>query len=248
MSTTSNRFSSSAEQTSGSSTTKRPRVRRGNSEDHEALRRDIVAAAFRLSREPGGLQAMSMRTLAAEVGMSAMGLYRYFESKTAVLQAMWDRILMDATASTAAAAAAAIKKGANAREAVRTGIDAYIAYFEANPEHFVLVFMMEDGNSSGEVADYTRTPGFIETRRLAQDLTEAFIKEVGGDLGRFDEIRELRAAFMVGYLHSKLVNRRYPWTDLAALRRNAIDSIMLSMEACAKQPALAKKAAKKRAG
>ena len=37
---------------------------------------------------------------------------------------------------------------------------------------------------------------------------------------------------MLGYLHSRIVNTRYPWADFGALRESAIATIMLGIEHC----------------
>lgn len=53
-----------------------------------ATRRDILAAAWRLA-ERDGLAGLSLRDLAAEVGMRAPSLYTYFDSKGAIYDAMF---------------------------------------------------------------------------------------------------------------------------------------------------------------
>jgi AcrR family transcriptional regulator len=51
--------------------------------------REIAAAAILLADE-GGLEAVSMRSVARAVGMSAMGLYTYFPGKSALIELMID--------------------------------------------------------------------------------------------------------------------------------------------------------------
>lgn len=51
--------------------------------------RSIVAAAIALADE-GGLEAVSMRSVASAVGMSAMGLYTYFPGKPELIELMVD--------------------------------------------------------------------------------------------------------------------------------------------------------------
>lgn len=55
---------------------------------HRRTRDDIVAAAWRLA-ERDGLASLTLRDLAAEVGMRAPSLYSYFDSKVAIYDAMF---------------------------------------------------------------------------------------------------------------------------------------------------------------
>lgn len=207
---------------------RRPRVRRGHTGDHEALRQEILEAAFRLT----GQGALSMRALSTELGLSAMGLYRYFDSKAAVLQAMWHHILADATATTTEAS----RHGDTARERLAAGINAFFAYWEAHPAYFTLVFMTAETLVPSENAAYTQAPAYKAALQVGNELTEAFMREVGGHPARLLEARDLRMALMVGYLHARLINRRFPWSNLDALRAHTTRSILLGMEACLRQP------------
>lgn len=72
-------------------------------ERHEQTRRRLVAAAWELA-ERDGLAALSLRHLAAELGMRAPSLYTYVDSKAAIYDAMFaegyrelDELLDDAT-------------------------------------------------------------------------------------------------------------------------------------------------------
>jgi AcrR family transcriptional regulator len=55
---------------------------------HEAARAEIIEAAWRLAREHG-LAQLSLRELAAAVGMRAPSLYHYFPNKHAIYDAMF---------------------------------------------------------------------------------------------------------------------------------------------------------------
>lgn len=55
---------------------------------HEATRAEVLDAAWALAREQG-LAALSMRDLAARVGLRAPSLYSYFDSKSAIYDAMF---------------------------------------------------------------------------------------------------------------------------------------------------------------
>jgi AcrR family transcriptional regulator len=63
-------------------------VRDRRAERHEATTREILAAAWTLVRTEG-LAGLSLRDLAAAVGMQPPSLYSYFESKNAIYDAMF---------------------------------------------------------------------------------------------------------------------------------------------------------------
>lgn len=60
----------------------------GRARRHEETRGQILAAAWRLA-ERDGIPKLSLRDLAAEVGMQAPSLYTYFASKAAIFDAMF---------------------------------------------------------------------------------------------------------------------------------------------------------------
>jgi AcrR family transcriptional regulator len=64
------------------------RFRDRRAERHEATRAEILAAAWELVRAEG-LAALTLRDLAAKVGMRPPSLYSYFASKNAIYDAMF---------------------------------------------------------------------------------------------------------------------------------------------------------------
>ena len=66
----------------------RTRVRRGHEGDAERLRAELIDATLALFAE-GGLDAVSVRAVAARVGVSPMTTYRYFANKAELLGGLW---------------------------------------------------------------------------------------------------------------------------------------------------------------
>lgn len=172
-----------------------------------------------------------MRALAAEVGLSAMGLYRYFDGKAALLQAMWEVVLTEALAFTSAA----LSDQPSARGRMLAGIEAFMRYWEDRPDYFRLVFMTQETLTPSPTSELTRNPAYRNAVQLGTSTIQALIAEVGGDPSKVEEARDLRMALMVGYLHARLVNRRFPWGDFDVLRANAAQAIMLGIEACVRK-------------
>jgi AcrR family transcriptional regulator len=204
------------------------RVRRGSVEDHDELRQQIIAAAFAIHARDG-VAALSMRALAGELGVSAMALYRYYPSKADLLRAMWEVVLTEAQQTVRAAMA----KGTTARERLRASIDGFLAYWESHPSHFQLVYMTpETMQPAGDSSPLTRSRPYTSAVDLATPVVDDLIAEVGGHPERALLARDLRMSLMVGYLHARLVNTRFPWSDLPGLRAAAIDTIASGVEAC----------------
>jgi AcrR family transcriptional regulator len=212
-------------------TAPRQRIRRGNLADHDALRRRIVDAALQVHAREQDLGALSMRTVAAEVGLSAMGLYRYFDGKPALLHAMWDAALTEAVAYTGAAQV----NEATARGRMQAGIEAFMRFWEDRPAYFRLVFMTTDTLTPPPESGLNRTPAYRSAVDLGTSTIQAVIAEVGGDPAKVEEARDLRMALMVGYLHARLANKRFPWGDFDKLRANASRAIVLGIEACVRR-------------
>lgn len=203
------------------------RVRPGNADDQARLRAAILDAAFAIYQQ-GGLPALTMRAVAAGVGLSAMALYRHYADKAALLRAMWEAVLVEARKEVLAAIAAPD----TARGRLRTSTEASLRYWERHPDHFRLVFMTEQTMAADRDASLTQAEAYRQVVDLSAPLIEAFAAEAGGDPGRVLLARDLRLALMVGYLHARVVNRRFPWTDLDALRAAAVDAIEAGVAQC----------------
>jgi AcrR family transcriptional regulator len=207
----------------------RARVRRGNAEDHERLRREILDAAFAAYQQQG-LAALTMRSVAQAVNLSPMALYRYFTDKAALLRGLWEFVLGEAQQEVGSAIAAARGK----RERLRASVDAYLRYWEAHPDHFRLVFMTEDTMRAG--ADtLTGSPVY----RAVVDLSRPLLQDLAGpgaDPAALLLARDLRLSLMFGYLHARLVNTRFPWSDLDALRERTVEAVVEAVARCARTP------------
>ena len=87
----------------------------------------------------------------------------------------------------------------------------------------------------GPASPLTRAAAYQRYVGRTEKLVDELIAEVGGDPRRALLARDLRLSLMLGYLHSRLVNTRYPWSDFAALRTCAIETIARGVEACVRK-------------
>lgn len=202
------------------------RVRRGSVEDHDRLRREILDAAF-AAYQRDGLAALTMRSVASAVGLSPMALYRYFADKGDLLRGLWEFVLGEAHEEVGRAMAAQRGK----RERLRASVDAFIGYWEAHPDHFRLVYMTEETMRAESVNPLTRAPIY----RAVVDLSRPLMEDLAGpgaDPAGVLLARDLRQSLMLGYLHARIVNTRFPWSDFDALRARTVDAVVDAVERC----------------
>jgi AcrR family transcriptional regulator len=225
----------------------RARVRRGSAADADRLRDELVAAALALFME-GGLEAVTMRAVATQVGVSAMTPYRYFEDKGHLLRGIWQHVL-----GTAWQAMLAASQGlADVRDRIRAQIDAFIDYWEANPQHYRLVYMTEQTTRRDEHSTLAALPIYFSVLDASLTASRELAEQVGGDPAHAKLASDIRFMMVSGYLHARLVNRRYPWGDVDVLRPAFVELVIEAMTSCLrngpqKAPARGKKAAKARA-
>lgn len=210
------------------------RVRRGSSEDQERLRTQILEAARQIYRRDG-LPGLTIRAVGAEVGVSAMALYRYFADKSELIHGLWDFVMVDVHEAVRAAVDATARAGAGPRGQLRACTDSAIGYWESHPDHFRLVFMTEQTTGPRRLLGITDLASYHRVLDLAKGLIEALADELGTGRSRCALARDLRMAMIVGYLHARIVNQRYPWSDLPALRAQMIDRIVEAVVACLRE-------------
>jgi len=208
-------------------TSARPRVRRGSEEDAVQLRSELLGAAASLF-DRGGLDAVTMRAVANQVGVSAMTPYNYFEDKSHLLHGLCLQVI----GRSLEAIQAASRDAPDARERIRRSVGAFIGYWEANPQHYKLVYMTEQTVRAEEASKYLESPVYAAIVNVNVQACIELAHEIGGDVGRVKLAGDVRFMMISGYLHAHLVNKRYAWSDPTALRTRFIEEIIATMERC----------------
>jgi AcrR family transcriptional regulator len=102
----------------------------------ERLRQDLIDAAIELMARHGDLEAISLRSVAREVGVSATAVYRHFDDHVALLresvEASWAEFLAVLTAARDA--------GDDPFAAFRSMGDAYVAFALERPGRYRVLF------------------------------------------------------------------------------------------------------------
>lgn len=164
----------------------------------ERLRQEILGAATRILEETGREDALSLRGVAREVGISAPSVYRHFKNKadlvTTVLEVTYRAL---AVAMSEAGESAAVA-GADPWERVRAIVTAYRRFAIDKPRRYRLMFSLE------YEPDRPPTTGHpIGTMLQAwTDTTDAYLAEVAPS--RRSEAQDLGVHLWTA-LHGQLV-------------------------------------------
>ncbi|HUP06689.1 MAG TPA: TetR/AcrR family transcriptional regulator [Caldimonas sp.] len=192
------------------------RVRRNNADDAQRMRDQLMGAALRLYLH-GGLEAVSMRAVAAEVGVSAMAPYRYFDDKADLLNGLWQHVLWDLYRHVTAAAS----KQRTAADRERAANAALLDFWESHPEQLRLVQATQGASQPREGV----VPAYRELIEFLTAISEAFAAELGAGTEHVALAGDVRIAMWMGYT-SALLNRRYPWGDRARLRKAIVERMV----------------------
>jgi AcrR family transcriptional regulator len=115
-------------------TTTRIRARRG---EGDRLREEILEAVGALLDETNDESAVSIRAIAERVGVSAPSIYRHFEDKEALLNA----VCADVFAQLQFGIAESVAMASDPVDALARAGRCYIDFGLEHPEHYRLVFM-----------------------------------------------------------------------------------------------------------
>jgi AcrR family transcriptional regulator len=118
---------------------------------HGDLERALVDAAVDMIRKDG-VQAFTLRSVGARVGVSRTALYRHFEDKAALLARVAAEGFRRLHAALADAVAASSRSRADPLPAMSA---AYVRFAARNPSHYQTMF-------GGFLADWSRYPDLIE--------------------------------------------------------------------------------------
>lgn len=183
--------------------------------DREVLRRQILEAVARL-HGAGGYDAVTMRAVAKEVGMSAMSLYRYFPNKAALLEHVWFGVLDDALG----AARKSNEADKSPVSRLRRVYASYVEFWLAHPQDFRLLF-----DPSCEIpAHLVQSGPALRFRREAESLIDACLGP-GADLAEREMAYDLCRAKVVGLLYTCIGMETKPYRSAQQLLQALLDDI-----------------------
>lgn len=137
---------------------------------------EIVAAAWRLA-ERDGVVSLTLRDLAAAVGMRAPSLYGYFDSKAAIYDAMFAQAYRDLDAAmTDLAAGTPIDPAVDPQGWLSVGVRAWLGFCQASIPRYQLMFarVVPGWEPSPDayavsVSSFARTRGWLGLAGITDD-------------------------------------------------------------------------------
>lgn len=187
------------------------RPRRSADQEAEVRARITHTAAQLFSDE--GIAALSVRRIAREAGVSAMGLYDYFRSKNEIIRSIWERFFTKCFARVERAVAACDDEP---RKRLEAACAAYTRYWLDHPDEYRAVFMIEDRIESQEKY-------YVETSTILARY-QIFAQLLGQHLGVTDDaaerLRERAVALicaMNGICHMLVTVSEHSWPPPARL-------------------------------
>jgi AcrR family transcriptional regulator len=126
---------------------------------HGDLERALVDAAVDMIRKEG-VEAFTLRSVGARVGVSRTALYRHFDDKAALLARVASEGFRRLHAALAQAVAAASPRHADPLPAMAA---AYVHFAARNPSHYETMF-------GGFLTDWSRYPDLVEHGNAAFDI------------------------------------------------------------------------------
>jgi AcrR family transcriptional regulator len=201
----------------------RSRSRRG---EGEQLREEILEAGTRLLVETGDEDAVTIRAVAREVGVTPPAIYLHFEDKNALLLAVC-RKTFEALDDQIEAAAAGI---GDPLEALRARGAAYVRFGRENPEHYRILFMTRPFDQD-EVTPEEMTPDAFQHHFEAVERA----RDAGALPSSTDPL--LAAIYLWSGVHgitSLLIAKpKFPWPPIDELVDHVLSTLVHGLLAAA---------------
>jgi AcrR family transcriptional regulator len=191
----------------------RERNRRG---EGGKLRADILAAATSLLEESGTEEAVTLRAVARQVGISAPSIYAHFADREAIIDAILDAAFADFNAAIGAATAAA----RSPLERIRVGCAAYLRFAAERPNRYKLIFERQYLIAGpDEPVSAVRRQGFGALIAAVQECIDTGIS------ASTDAELDSTAIWVAlhGYATLRSLMPGWPWPDADTLLNRIID-------------------------
>lgn len=204
---------------------KRMRVRRGNSADAEDMKHALIRATSEIFQERG-LDAVTMRSVAARVGVADMTPYTYFENKQSLLlESIKDKMYEELKKVQAIAAS----KGSTARERLREAIVVYMNFWETNPDLYRVVYVPNSKYQPPIPGAKAGSLTLQGVRNLSIDLTKEIAREIGGQEDLAESTVNFRYFGIIGFMHAR-VTGQITKEQMNSIRDSFVDQLLDATE------------------
>jgi AcrR family transcriptional regulator len=198
----------------------RSRNRRGQG---TLLRAEILRAAAALLEQTGVEEAVTLRAVAREVGISAPSIYAHFPDREAIVET----VLQDAFDDLIQVLQLAIANESDPLRQLRAGCAAYLDYARDRPHRYRVLFERRPTQPSAEqdVDGEKAKPTGTEAFTLLVDCVEACVD--AGSAASTDPYRDATAIWvgLHGYATLRAGLPDFPWPDHAAI----VDRLVLGL-------------------
>lgn len=186
-----------------------------------ALKREMMERARKIYREEG-VEALSMRRLANELGISTMAIYSYFANKQALLDGLWIEIFEALTEKLLDASS----EQRGPRKVLEAHVRQSLDFWESHPEQFRMIYMSQSTGSLAEIGESQR-PVYNRLLRLIRERVAACAPDgVEPDEAAIRLQCDLLAAKTMGFLSLVVGLQRYPLHDREALREHIVHEVV----------------------
>ena len=200
----------------------RTRNRRG---EGGLLREDLLVTASRMLDELGDAELLSLRGLAAEVGIAAPSIYRHFPDKASLLVAVVERSFVEFDAAMRAARDGG---GDDAFGRLRLACHAYLRFGRERPAHYR--FLFSGLGLPQEAPEFMRESGRSAFDTLVGMVEDCLATGPGGaDLDGFTVATELWA-MLHGLVDLPIGNPGFPWASDEAVNDAALARLRSSVK------------------
>jgi len=183
------------------------------------LKHEMLERARQIYRDEG-LEALSMRRMAQDAGISTMAMYSYFPSKQALLDELWQEVfdaLLEAQLQASVGRRAPLK-------VLEAHVRSFIDFWEARPDQFRMIYTSASRLSGEAAVDMQDRPRYRKLVQLERERVAAVCARGGAEPSE-QQVAELSATMLlkgVGYLLLVLGMPRYPLPDRASLRERVV--------------------------
>jgi AcrR family transcriptional regulator len=184
----------------------------------ERLRQEILDAATRILEETGREDALSLRGVAREVGISAPSVYLHFKAKTELVATVLDTAYRALAAAMGEAGETAATAGADPWKRIRATTAAYRRFAIDKPRRYRLMFSLEYEPERQPSAD---TP--------LGTVLQAWTDAVGTYLSVLDPDRRAEAETVGIHLWTAMHGQLTLWHTLPGHHTNS-EAILIELE------------------
>jgi len=191
-------------------------------QEREETRARILAAALRLFHAEG-VSAVSMRAVAAQAGMSAAAIYRYFPGKADLVAALWQAGLRTLEGHLGRI----VNQESDPIAALRAVAEAYADFALNEPAMFCMLFLAEGGGDVEEVREKTRD---FTSYYLARDCVGRAIEQRRLAVTDADLATQTLWAAIHGAISLRMTCVEFPFCEPRRLLAQVISTVLSGLQ------------------